>query len=214
MSVEMYLGSIYSHDIGPLLHDAIENSMVKELDLTIADDKAPKACTDTDMLQKARNVDGFFSTYPNILPCLTRLQLYNVRFAEGDIHHILFDCCKQLQDLSLDNCDAGDCSVWQINAPNSSLRVLKIYYSCLKRLEVLCLPKLEQLRWEIWEHNEPPLRFGSVPSLKELFLLSAAKLEQPEFSLSELLKGATNIHTLTLNFQGEKVISYFSVSIV
>lgn len=205
MSLEMYLGRNYSHDIGLLVRDAIDNGIVKKLDLTIADDKAPNACKDVDMLQKARNLDRFFNTYPGMLPCLTRLVLYNLRFAEWDIHHILFDCCKQLQHLSLDHCDAGDCSVWQINAPNSSLRVLEIYYSCLKRLEVLCLPKLEQLRWEIWMHYEPPLRFGSVPSLKELYLLSDAKLEQPEFSLSQLLDGSTDIHTLTLNFQGEKL---------
>ncbi|KAK1685474.1 hypothetical protein QYE76_046322 [Lolium multiflorum] len=205
MSVEMYLGGNYSHDIGLLVHGAIDNGMVKELNLTIADDKAPNACKDADMLQKAQDVNSFLGTYPNMLPCLTRLQLYNLHFVEGDIHHILFDCCKQLQHLSLDHCDAGNCSVWQINAPNSSLRVLEIYYSCLKRLDLLCLPKLEQLRLDMWVHYEPPLRFGSVPSLKELFLLSDAKLEQPEFSLSQLLNGATSIHTLNLNFQGEKL---------
>ncbi|CAM0902878.1 unnamed protein product [Alopecurus aequalis] len=205
ISLEMYLGDNYSHEIGPLVCNAIDSGMVKELDLTIADDKAPKSCTGVDMLQKARNLDGFLSTYPNMLTCLTRLQLYNLHFAGGDIHHILFDCCKQLQHLSLDHCDGGDSSVWQINAPNSSLRVLEIYYSCLKRLEVLCLPKLEKLHWEMWVHYEPPLCLGSVPSLKELCLLSDAKLEQPEFSLSQLLNGATEIHTLTLNFQGEKL---------
>uniref|UniRef100_A0A453DHA7 F-box/LRR-repeat protein 15/At3g58940/PEG3-like LRR domain-containing protein n=1 Tax=Aegilops tauschii subsp. strangulata TaxID=200361 RepID=A0A453DHA7_AEGTS len=157
------------------------------------------------MLQKARDVDGFFSAYPNMLPCLTRLQLYNLRFAEGDIHNVIFDCCKQLQHLSLDHCDAGDCSVWQIDAPNSSLRVLEVRYSYLKRLKVLCLPKLERLSWQAWMHCEAPLHFGSVPSLKELFLLCGAHLDHSGFSLSQLLDGATEIDTLTLNFQGEKL---------
>uniref|UniRef100_A0A8R7TJV6 F-box domain-containing protein n=1 Tax=Triticum urartu TaxID=4572 RepID=A0A8R7TJV6_TRIUA len=111
-SLEIYLIGNYSHDIGPLVRDAIDNGMIKELDLTIADDK-DYDCKGGDMLRKARDVDGFFSAYPNILPCLTRLQLYNLRFAEGDIHNVLFDCCKQLQHLSLEHCDVGDCSVWQ-----------------------------------------------------------------------------------------------------
>ncbi|VAH54479.1 unnamed protein product [Triticum turgidum subsp. durum] len=204
MSLEIYMVGNYSHDIGPLVRDAIDNGMIKELDLTIADDKDYN-CKGVDMLQKAQDVDGFFSAYPNILPCLTRLQLYNLRFAEGDIHHILFDCCKQLQHLSLEHCDVGDCSVWQVDAPNSVLRVLEIRYSYLKRLKVLCLPKLELLSWEAWVHCEPPLHFGYVPSLKELILLCAAKLDHPEFSLSQLLDGATEINTLTLNFQGEKL---------
>uniref|UniRef100_M8BNN1 FBD domain-containing protein n=1 Tax=Aegilops tauschii TaxID=37682 RepID=M8BNN1_AEGTA len=174
MSLEIYLVGNYSHDIGPLVRDAIENGMIKELDLTIADDKDYE-CKGADMLQKARDVDGFFSAYPNILPCLTRLQLYNLRFAEGDmLHRTLLDCCKQLQHLSLDHCDAGDGSVWQIDAPDSSLRVLEVRYSYLKRLE-------------------------------ELVLLCAAKLDHPGFSLSQLLDGVTEIHTLTLNFQGEKL---------
>ncbi|XP_048558003.1 F-box protein At4g22280-like [Triticum urartu] len=203
-SLEIYLIGNYSHDIGPLVRDAIDNGMIKELDLTIADDK-DYDCKGGDMLRKARDVDGFFSAYPNILPCLTRLQLYNLRFAEGDIHNVLFDCCKQLQHLSLEHCDVGDCSVWQVDAPNSVLRVLEVRYSYLKRLEVLCLPKLELLSWEAWMHCEPPLHFGYVPSLKELFLVCGADLEHSGFSLSQLLDGATEIHTLTLNFQGEKL---------
>ncbi|KQK17331.1 uncharacterized protein LOC100844327 isoform X1 [Brachypodium distachyon] len=207
MSLEIYLVGNYSHDIGPLVRDAIDNGMVKELDLSISDDKIPKHCKDADMVQKARNVDGFLRAYPNMLPCITRLQLYNLRFAEGvyGMHHILFDCCKQLQHLSLENYDAGDCSLWQINVPDSSLRVLEIYSSCFKRIEVLCLPKLERLHWEVWMHTEARLRFGSVPSLKELFLVCDADLDVPEFSLCQLLNGATGIHTLTLNFQGEKL---------
>uniref|UniRef100_A0A453DHA3 At1g61320/AtMIF1 LRR domain-containing protein n=1 Tax=Aegilops tauschii subsp. strangulata TaxID=200361 RepID=A0A453DHA3_AEGTS len=205
MSLEIYLVGNYSHDIGPLVRDAIDNGTVRELDLTIADDKDFR-CKRADMLQKARVVDGFFSTYPNVLPCLTRLHLYNLRFAKGDmLHRTLFDCCKQLQHLSLDHCDAGDGSVWQIDAPSSGLRVLELRYSYLKRLEVLCLPKLELLRWEVWLHNETPLHFGSVPCLKELFLLCGADIDHPGFSLSQLLDGATDIHTLTLNFQGEKL---------
>jgi hypothetical protein len=33
--------------------------------------------------------------------------LYNICFAEWDMHHLQFDCCKQLQYLYLHNCDAG-----------------------------------------------------------------------------------------------------------
>ncbi|KAM3298982.1 hypothetical protein ACQJBY_040467 [Aegilops geniculata] len=54
-------------------------------------------------------------------------------------------------------------------------------------------------------HCEAPLHFGYVPSLKELFLVCGADLEHSGFSLSQLLDGATEIHTLTLNFQGEKL---------
>uniref|UniRef100_A0ACD5ZBH6 Uncharacterized protein n=1 Tax=Avena sativa TaxID=4498 RepID=A0ACD5ZBH6_AVESA len=203
LSLKLYMTGNYKHDIGPLVCDAIDNRMVKELDLAILDKK--EYGKNKDKLQPARDVEGFFSAYPSMVRCLTRLHLQNLRFAEWDISHLLFDCCKQLQHLSLDNCDAGKWSVWQIKAPNSNIRILEFYISWLKGLEVLCLPKLERLCCEAWLYHEVPLRFGSVPSLKELLLLCPATVDHRDFSLSQVLRGATNLHTLTLNFQGEKL---------
>jgi hypothetical protein len=205
LSLQFYVTGDYLCEIGPLVHDAIDSGVVRELDLSIVDEKEPSVCRHEDMLQKAQAVDGFFTTYPCVLRCLTTLLLQNVRFSEWDIHHLLFDCCKQLQHLTLEHCDAGDCSVWQINAPNSKLRILEVSMSCLERVEVLFLPKLERLHWDEWFCYEAPLRFGSAPSLKELALLCGATLDHQEFSLSEVLHGTTNIHTLTLDFQGERI---------
>jgi hypothetical protein len=194
-----------SRDIGLLVSDGIEREMVKELHLAIVDEKEPNDCENKDMLRQALRVDGFFGAYPSVLCCLTRLHLMNVRFAKSDLHHLLFDCGRQLQHLTIDNCDTGDCSVWRIDAPNSSLRILEVCFSCWLRVEVLCLPKVERLHWECWFYFHAPLRLGFVPALKELCLLQPATPDQGDFSLSEVLHGTTNIHTLTLNFVGEKV---------
>lgn len=161
------------------------------------------------MIRQAQRAFYFLSAYPSVLCCLTSLHLHNVRFAKWDMHHLLFDSCRQLQHFSIDHCDAGEWSLWQINAPNSKLQTLEIYSSRLGRVEVLCLPKLERLNWEVWWFIDAPLCFGSVPALKELLLRNAATLNQGDFSLSEVLHGTKNIDTLTLNFQGEQVISIF-----
>ncbi|XBI89787.1 hypothetical protein VPH35_027544 [Triticum aestivum] len=157
------------------------------------------------MLQQALAVDGFLTAYPSVFQCLTKLRLYNVRFAEWDMQHLLFDSCKQLKHLSLSHCDVGDSSVWQINAPDSKLRILEVRMSCLRRIEVLCLPKLKHLSWDEWFCFEAPLRFGSVPSLKVLGLICGATIDHQEFSLSQVLHGTRNIHTLTLDFEGERL---------
>ncbi|XBI53230.1 hypothetical protein VPH35_035477 [Triticum aestivum] len=157
------------------------------------------------MLQQALAVAGFFTAYPCVFQCLTKLRLYNVRFAERDMQHLLFDSCKQLEQLFLFHCDVGDSSVWQINAPDSKLRILEVRMSCLKRIEVLCLPKLKHLYWDEWYCFEAPLRFGSVPSLKGLCLICCATIDHQEFCLSQVLHGTRNIHTLTLDFQGERL---------
>jgi hypothetical protein len=204
----------YSCDIGLLVSNAIDSEIVKVLELAILNEKAPEDSKNEVMLQQAWDVCGFFNMYPSVLRCLTRLHLHNVRLAEWDMNYLLFGWCKQLLHLSLDHCDTGDGSVWKINAPDSTLRVLEVYLPSLKRAEVLCLPKLERLRWQHWVHYEAPLCFGSVPSLKEMCLHCSATIRHQEFSLSQVLHGATNIHTLTLSFLGEKVTSVDSCYIV
>uniref|UniRef100_A0ACD5TCD6 Uncharacterized protein n=1 Tax=Avena sativa TaxID=4498 RepID=A0ACD5TCD6_AVESA len=206
LSLQIFLAASRRCHIGPLLCDAIDSGRLVDLDLAILDEK--HSTEHADMLQQALLVDGFFSAYPGVLHCLTILFLKNARFAtEHDINHLLFECCKQLEQLCLSCCDAGYRSVWRIDAPNSNLRVLDLRFSHLERLEVLCLPKLERLHVDSWLHSGSPLRIGSVPSLTELSLTCAATLAHREFYLSEILHGTTSIHTLTLGFRGEKVFS-------
>uniref|UniRef100_A0ACD5YYT2 Uncharacterized protein n=1 Tax=Avena sativa TaxID=4498 RepID=A0ACD5YYT2_AVESA len=148
LCVKLYPMGNHYRDIGLLVRDAIDGKIVKELELAILNEKGLRDTNHESMVQQARDVVGFFNAYPSVLPCLTRLHLYNVRLAEGDMHRLLFDTCKQLLHLSLDHCDTGKGSVWKINAPDSNLRVLEVNLTSLKRDEVLCLPKLERLRWQ------------------------------------------------------------------
>ncbi|CAL5071434.1 unnamed protein product [Urochloa decumbens] len=171
LQLKLYLVNSYSDVIGPIVSQAIDTGSVEDLDLAIVDEKEPDDCSDEDMIQQARTVDSFFSAYPSVLHCLTKLSLYNVCFAKWDLHHILFDCCKQLQHLCLFNCDAGGLSAWEIQAPDSKLRVLELNFCCLGKLGVLCLPKLERLCWDTWITPKRPLSFDVVPSLKELNLI-------------------------------------------
>ncbi|KAL6657097.1 hypothetical protein ACP70R_004877 [Stipagrostis hirtigluma subsp. patula] len=204
LQLKLYLVSNCSDVIGPLLSKAIDTGTVNDFDLAILS-KEPDNCCEEEMLQQACLVDGFFSSYPSLLHCLTKLSLYNVCFAKWDMHHLLFDCCKELQYLFLSNCDAGGLSAWKICAPGSKLGVLELDFCCLGRLEVLCLPNLKRLIWRTWICRNAPVTFDIVPSLKELNLLCPASLGHREFMLSEVLSGTAAINDLTLNFQGEKL---------
>ncbi|WVZ66490.1 hypothetical protein U9M48_015700 [Paspalum notatum var. saurae] len=204
LQLKIYLVDNYSEIIGPLLSEAIGIGTIKDLDLAILDEKEPDDCYDSDVLQHARSVDGFFSVYPGVVNCLTRLSLFNVCFAEWDLNHFLFDCCKQLRYLYLFNCDTGGFPSWKIHAPDSNVRVLELDTCILAKLEVLHLPKLERLRWECWMCPNAPVSLGVVPSLKELYLLCSATVYFKGFKLSEVL-GDSTVQNLTLNFQGEKL---------
>uniref|UniRef100_N1R1H9 FBD domain-containing protein n=1 Tax=Aegilops tauschii TaxID=37682 RepID=N1R1H9_AEGTA len=197
--------STAARTIGPLVGDAIESGLVKDLGLSILGKTDLSHCTKEDMLHRAQAIDGFFSAYPSVLSCLKRLYLHSVGFDNLDMHHVVFDCCKQLKHLTLDNCDTIASSLFKTDAPNSKLRFLEIICCGFERLELVCLPKLETLECETWTSVHAPLAFGFVPSLGELGLLDGAQHCQHEFKLSELLHGTTSIHTLTLDFQGENV---------
>ncbi|KAM3278416.1 hypothetical protein ACQJBY_045967 [Aegilops geniculata] len=197
--------SAFSSDIGPLVCDAIDSGLLKDLDLTILDETEPRDCNDPHMLRLADGMDHFFNAYPSVSHCLTRLSLHNVCFYKLDMHHLLFDRCTQLKYLRLFHCDAGRGFLWKIDAPSSKLRVLDLDTCCFGRLDLVCLPKLEKLHWDTWESEDAPLSFGSVPSLGELHLANGPELGQNVLKLSELLRGTTGIHTLTLDFMGENI---------
>ncbi|KAM0901675.1 hypothetical protein ACQ4PT_019832 [Festuca glaucescens] len=205
LHLKLYLINTFLSDIGPLLGDSVNSDLLKDLDLTIHDETDPLDRSEEDMIQRAQEMDGFFSAYPAVLRCLTRLCLYNVCFGKLDINHILSDCCKQLKHLCLFHSDSGECTPCKIDAPNSKLSVIEINTCRFERLELACLPKLERLEWNTWLSVYAPLSFGFVPSLGELKLSNGRSASQRGFKLSEVLDGATSIHTLTLDFQGENV---------
>ncbi|CAL4992503.1 unnamed protein product [Urochloa decumbens] len=191
--------------VGPLLREAINAGILKDLDLAFVDEKEPADCIFKDMLHQASLVDGFFSAYPTVIHCLASLSLDNVCFAKWDMHHLLFDCCKQLRCLFLSNCDMGVLSAWKIQAADSHLAVLELGACCLGKLEVLHLPKLEHLCWDGWICPNAPLSLDVVPSLTELHLICPANIYFQGFKLSDVLRNTTSLHNLTLNFQGEKL---------
>lgn len=99
----------------------------------------------------------------------------------------------------------GGLSAWKIHAPDSKPSFLELDFCCLGKLEVLCLPKLERLRWSCWICPNSPLSFDIVPSFNELNLTCGATRAHRGFNLSEVLRHTTSIHNLSLNFQGEKL---------
>ncbi|XP_062187556.1 uncharacterized protein LOC133890931 isoform X2 [Phragmites australis] len=205
LQLNIYLINNYAFDIGPLVSEAIDIGILKDLNLAIFDETEIPDCTNEHMLQQAGVVKEFFSDYPSVFHCLTRLSLYNLCFAKWDINHHLFDCCLQLQHLYLSNCDAGGRRACKIDAPDVKLSVLQLNFCMLGRLEIVCLPKLERLEWDTWLCPYAPLSFGVVPSLKELCLICPASDDVQGFVLSEVISDTTSIHTMKLDFQGEKL---------
>ncbi|TVU37493.1 hypothetical protein EJB05_10809, partial [Eragrostis curvula] len=204
LQLKLYLINNYAFDVGSLVTEAIDIGILKDLNLAILDEVGFSDSTKEHMLQQACLVD-FFSDHPSLSNCLTRLSLYSVCFSKWDINHCLFDCCQQLQHLYISNCDSGLRTPWKINAPDSKLSVLELSLCVLAKLEIVCLPKLEHLEWDTWFCSRAPLSLGLVPSLKKLYLICPGIEYIEGFILSEVLSDTTSVHTLKLDFQGEKI---------
>ncbi|XBI86147.1 hypothetical protein VPH35_094158 [Triticum aestivum] len=188
LRLKLYFINTFLFKVGLLVGDTINSGSLKDLDLAILDEKDYLECT-----------------HPSVLSCLTKLSLQNVDFDKLDMHHIIFDCCKQLKHLSLTECDiGGDAYLFKIDAPNSKLCILELTKCGFVKLEVVCLLKLEKFNLNSLLFSYVPLAFGFVLSLEELELISTRGCYE-ELKLSELLYGTTCIHTLTLDFEGENM---------
>ena len=170
LCLNLYLINTFLCEVGPLLGDAIDSGLLKDLDLGILDETRSLDRSDEEMQQRAQDIDDFFTAHPSVLHCLTKLSLKNVGFDKLDMHHLLFDCCKQLTHLTLHHCDTGSYSLFKIDAPNSKLSVLEIEKCRFLRIDLVCLPKLEKLVCDTWISQCAPLTFGFVPYLGYLEL--------------------------------------------
>jgi hypothetical protein len=120
LQLKLYSVNTFSCDIISLVCDAIDRGLLKDLNLDILDETRSCDSSYSDMLKRAQEMDGFSRAYPTVLDCLTKLSLREMCFLQLDMHHILFDCCKQLKQLTLCGCDAGPRSLWKIDAPNQN----------------------------------------------------------------------------------------------
>jgi hypothetical protein len=73
LHLKIYLINTSLSQLGPLVGDAIDSGLLKDLGLVVLDETIPHDCSDDNLLQRAQELHGFFSAYPGVLHCLTRL---------------------------------------------------------------------------------------------------------------------------------------------
>ncbi|TVU21866.1 hypothetical protein EJB05_31536 [Eragrostis curvula] len=206
LCIFLFLNNSYSREIGFLVNEVIANGMIKDIELTSGVERIPGDVSAKEMVKHASGVNSFLGSYPNISCCLTRLLLYNATFVESDLHNLIANICTELRYLYLYQCDTGFDSVFKIDAQNSKLNRLEFAHCSFARVELYCLPNLEQLICGCWLSECLPLALGGhVPCLKEVEIYSALSPFQEQFKLSELLCGTTCINTLSLDFLGYKI---------
>jgi len=77
LCISFFVTSGYSNEVGHLVNEAIENGIVKDIELTCGVQMMPTTLSEEDMANHADGVIIFFRNYPNVYCCLTSLSLYN-----------------------------------------------------------------------------------------------------------------------------------------
>ncbi|KAM3244637.1 hypothetical protein ACQJBY_056132 [Aegilops geniculata] len=181
---------------------AMATQKVGAAEFEIITEKAYTDCSPADLLQFANQLNNFVGAFPDAFAGLRRLWLRNMRFGELDITNIL-STCKLLASLRLTECDSGIDSVLQVE--HAQLVELEVDYGEFARVELTCLPKLQQVSYNNWYSYEDPLYFGFVPQLSKLSLTKTGVRWEKTLELSQLLANVPNISNLHLDFESEKI---------
>uniref|UniRef100_A0A453QM29 FBD domain-containing protein n=1 Tax=Aegilops tauschii subsp. strangulata TaxID=200361 RepID=A0A453QM29_AEGTS len=137
------------------------------------------------------------------LPALgASIWLRNMKFGELDIPNIL-STCKLLESLRLTHCDSGIHSVLQVE--HARLIELEVDNGKFERVELTCLPKLQQVTYNNWFSYEDPMYFGFVPQLSKLSLIKTGSRFQKTLELSQFLVNVPSISDLHLDFRSENI---------
>ncbi|XP_037455581.1 FBD-associated F-box protein At3g52670-like [Triticum dicoccoides] len=199
LRIQFYLGD-ESILIGQTVANTMTTQKVASAELTILT-KVRKKCAKNDLLTYGKQFMSFFDACPNAFGGLVRLTLENLRLGESDFPKI-FSMCKQLEFLSLYECDMGIQSFLEVEHPQ--LGELVIVCGRLERVDLKWAPKLTKLKFNIFRCKDDPFCLGYVPLLQTVSIINVAFTWHKMLKLSELLDKAA-ISNLTLDFKSEKI---------
>ncbi|KAM0869067.1 hypothetical protein ACQ4PT_040928 [Festuca glaucescens] len=202
LSAEPY----HVHSVGRAIADAVDGcagTELLELDiLTELDPGTGRAPTRRQKSVFRQRFVSFRDACPVAFSRLTRLTLQNIDFAAGDLPALL-GACERLRVLSLSHCNlgGGGKSVVEIDAPQSQLVDLELRSCVYRRVDLVRVPRLRRVCCNTWYGDNPPVRFGCVPQLRAVSLVSHGRSWQAPFAMTDwLLPAAGKLSTLTLDF--------------
>ncbi|XP_047091502.1 uncharacterized protein LOC124703328 [Lolium rigidum] len=201
LKVKFLLSPSRCLSIGKSVARAMATQKLNAAEFEILTPRDFQNCTEAYLLLFAAQLNNFLHACPDAFAGLTRLHLQNMRFAELDITNILITC-NRLESLCFVECDAGICSV--LNVEHARLVEFTIAFGEFKTVELSYLPKLQRMTYNYWPCDDNPLVLGFVPQLSELNLTNAG-LSDKTLELSQLLANVHTVRDLYLNFHSEKI---------
>ncbi|KAF7099874.1 hypothetical protein CFC21_101461 [Triticum aestivum] len=197
-----YIMDPYLSTIGHTVQDVVKSREPEYLEFAMCPDVASPS--DAQLALYGQRFMSFFGAYPGPFKLLTRLILQNLAFQDSDVTNLL-NTCSKLKMLSLRSCEMPQESVLELDAPSSELSSLELKcFGCI-HVELICLPKLRELVYDVWFCENPPVSFGYVPQLHHVCFACPAQSWQKPFVLSQCLSSDINLSNLLLNFYTQMI---------
>ncbi|XBI86236.1 hypothetical protein VPH35_094238 [Triticum aestivum] len=204
LQLEIYLIDTFLCDnIGPLVSDAVDRGLLKDLDLAILDEKGTSGRSPSDEIKRAQDIDGFFCAYPSVLHCLTSLSLYGI-WLQPEIKQ-LTSAFRKLRKLLILGVFVEFDLLWTTTfleaAPSIEMLHIEV---CEHACELgdendesgIFAERINPL-WELDFHASKNML------LRELHIAHFRPLEQQLTFIRAILERAPNLQTVMLNKDGE-----------
>uniref|UniRef100_A0ACD5VZG9 Uncharacterized protein n=1 Tax=Avena sativa TaxID=4498 RepID=A0ACD5VZG9_AVESA len=122
------------------------------------------------LAESGQQLMSFSRSYPITFEWLTRLKLNSLAFGDSDVPSLI-NACHRLEHLSFRFCSLVKYSVLKIDAPCSRLQTLEfIGFRQCARIELISVPDLRRLECHSCLKENPPVRFGYVPQLHDIWV--------------------------------------------
>ncbi|KAI4986719.1 hypothetical protein ZWY2020_019349 [Hordeum vulgare] len=203
LDLSFYLLNPHLISIGSAIEDVISRGKTTGLALQIS--PPPGQYTAQLIAMFGQMFMSFSRAYQVAFRWLTRLCLKGLAFEDSDVTDLI-NACDGLKQLTLSSCWMVEHPVLKIDTPCSGLQELKFIDFGGKWIELVSVPKLRQVTCLCWRFENPPVRFGYVPELRDVTFTCQAKAWQAPFLLSQCLStSVTNPWKLHLHFAGQMI---------
>ncbi|XBI74677.1 hypothetical protein VPH35_068164 [Triticum aestivum] len=210
LSLSFYMSSTHLCSIGRAVEDVVTHNATERLEFNISLSSGNKTRFGKQFMSFSRSCRVTFR-------CLTSrdgngaskpaLTLENLAFGHSDVTNLI-NACDRLDHLTLSCCRLVKHSAVKIDTPCSGIKELKFIYFMCTWIELISVRKLRQVRCVCWPFENPPVRLGYVPELRDVSLFNKAMAWQAPFKLSECLsRSAKNLSRLILNF-GHQMVNW------
>uniref|UniRef100_M8BUR4 F-box domain-containing protein n=1 Tax=Aegilops tauschii TaxID=37682 RepID=M8BUR4_AEGTA len=184
--LSFYMSSTHLCSIGRTVEDVVTHSATERLEFNISLPSANKTRFGKQFMSFSRSCRVTFR-------CLTRLTLKNLAFGHSDVTNLI-NACDRLDHLTLSCCRLVKHSALKIDTPCSGIKELKFICFMCTWIELISVPKLRQVRCVCWPFENPPVRFGYVLELRDIWI-------QPEHpkNLAAIFRNLATVFLLVIS---------------